>query len=335
MKTNRVICSVIAVTAMALSTGAQTLTEVYLPLYAANGNDTAGRLQTAARFSITGLTPNATYRYYVSGWLPTDGATDNGAGNYFGINNTANAAGYIQGYTSQKGLGGSLLANNEFASQNRYSEFTTDSAGSYTGWFALVPTSNPRFAAGNSIQMGVVLNNGAGGTSIAARLRSTTTLLMLGPTNTDAYAATMIIGDSLGAPGETMVLLYDNVAGSSRPIWATWVESDGITTTFSLSETNATEGRWAAYVPNSLANGIRRVEYWDIGSNTLLGVATDDDGIWPSLSGPLFAAANGDTTFDGNFSNLIGIIAPIPEPSALTLLGLCGLAALALRPRTK
>lgn len=320
---------------MVLSALAQTLTEVYLPLYAANGNDTAGRLQTAARLSITGLTPNATYRYYVSGWLPSDGATDNGAGNYFGINDTPNAAGYIQGYTSQKGLGGSLLADNEFASQNRYSEFTTDSAGSYTGWFALVPTSNARFTPGNSIQMGLILNNGAGGTTIAARLRSTSTLLMLGPTNTDAYAATMIIGDSLGAPGETMVLLYDNVAGSGRPIWATWVESDGITTTFSLSETNAVEGRWAAYVPNSLANGIRRVEYWDIGSNTLLGVATDDDGVWPVLSDPLFAAANGDTTFDGNFSNLIGIVAPIPEPSALALLGLGGLAALALRRRTK
>ncbi|MCS7091446.1 MAG: hypothetical protein RMN51_05315 [Verrucomicrobiota bacterium] len=251
-----------------------------------------------------------------------------GAGNYFGINNVPNAVGYIQGYTTQKSLGGSLLANNEFATANRYSEFTTDASGSYTGWFALVPTANARFNVGNEIQFGLILNNGAGGTGTAHQLYTTSTLLMLGPgTNEGANQATFLVGDSVGAPGETMVVIYDNVLGAGRPVWASWVEPDGIGAAPGALWTNhVPAGRWGAYVPNDLANGIRRVEYWDIGSGSLLGVATDDDGIWTPIPEPLFLAANGDTRYNGGATTLIGIIAPIPEPSvlALGLLGLTG-----------
>lgn len=311
----------------------QTVSEIYLPQYAINGNQGDWRLQTAARLSLGGLSANATYRYYVSGWSATDLATSSGAGNYYGIDNTVGAAGFIQGYTSSKSVSATsvLLGGNEFVAANRYSQFTTDASGNYTGWFALVPTGNARFTAGNSIQTGVVLNNGAGGTTEVTRLRTASTISMLGATNTDANAATMIIGDTLGTiSGETMVLLYDNVGGAGRPVWGSWVESDGITSNFGLSETNATAGRWAAYVPNTLANGIRRVEYWDMANNTLVGAVTDDDGIWTSLSGTQFSAANGNTTYDGNLNNIVGISAAVPEPSVVAV-SMIGLSAFALR----
>jgi hypothetical protein len=311
---------------------AQTVTEVILPRYGVNGNDTALRAPSAALLTVSGLLPNATYRYYVSGDYNHTTLTNNGAGNYFGINNVPNNAGYIQGYTTQKALNGSLLANDEFATATpgRYSEFTTDASGSYTGWFALQPTGNPRFTVGNEVRFGLILNDGADGTSVSSRLYTTETLLMLGPgTGEGVNQATFLVGDSLGAPGETMVVIYDNVEGTGRPIWASWVEPDGIAgAPGSLWDTYVTAGRWGAYVPNDLANGIRRVEYWDIGSGSLLGVATDDDGVWTPINEPQFLTANGDTRFNGGTTTLIGIIAPIPEPSAaaLLLLGALGLA---------
>lgn len=292
------VAPLLTITVLALHLNAQTITEVFLPQYLANGNTTGNRAPTAARLTIAGLLPNATYRYYVSG--ETNIPVGTGAGNYFGINNTANSAGYIQGYTTQKAFTGTLLANDENVSANRYSEFTTDASGSYTGWFALVPTSNARFTVGNNVRFGVILNNGAGGTAPAHYLYATSTLLSLGQgTGVGVNEATFLVGDTLGtAAGETMVLLYDNEAGSGRPVWGTWTESDGINATaFTLWNTYVTAGRWGAYVPNDLVNGIRRVEYWDIGSNTLLGYQTSANGIWPTINETPFLTANGDTTF--------------------------------------
>lgn len=328
MKTTRWFALLVVLSATGLT--AQTLTEVAFPRYAINGSTTAFRAPTAAWLTISGLQPNATYRYYVSG--DTNVPTGTGAGNYFGINSVTNTAGYIQGYTTQKGLGGTLLANDEFATANRYSEFTTDASGSYSGWFALVPTANARFSVGNEVRFGLVFNDGAGGTSVAGNIYTTSTLLMLGPgTAEGANQATFLVGDSLGAPGETMVLLYDNVAGAGRPVWATWVEPDGISgVPGALWDTNVTDGRWGAYVPNDLADGIRRVEYWDIGTLSLIAAVTDDDGVWTPIPEEPFLTANGDTRYNGGTTTLIGIIAPIPEPSAAAL-ALLGLALWGLR----
>ena len=312
---------------------AQTITEVALPRYGLNGATIALRAPSAAWLTVSGLLPNATYRYFVSG--DTNVPPGIGAGNYFGINSVANAAGYIQGYTTQKSLAGTLLANDESATANRYSEFTTDASGMYSGWFALQPTANVRFSVGNEVRFGLILNDGAGGTANTHILYTTGTLLMLGPgTAEGANQATFLVGESMGAPGETMVLLYDNVQGTGRPVWATWVEPDGIAgAPGSLWDTNVIAGRWGAYVPNDLANGIRRVEYWSIGTLSLIGVATDDDGVWTPIPEDKYLTANGDTRFNGGTTTLIGIIAPIPEPSTVAL-GLLGLAFWGLRRKS-
>lgn len=79
----------LAATVMVAELNAQpNITEVFAPQYLANGNNTGYRAPIVARLTISGLLPNATYRYYVSG--DTNDPVGTGAGNYFGINNTAN-----------------------------------------------------------------------------------------------------------------------------------------------------------------------------------------------------------------------------------------------------
>ena len=183
------------------------------------------------------------------------------------------------------------------------------------------------------MRLGLLLNDGAGGTALASTLYASSTITALGQgTATGQNQGTYLVGDSTGAPDETMVLLYDNVLGLGRPIWGNWVESDGITPGgMTLYEANVTAGHWGAYVPNDLVNGIRRVEYRDIANNTILGVATSENGIWTSLSGASFANANGDTAFNGGVTDLIGIVAPVPEPATYWMLAAGGLLLLGIR----
>ena len=331
MKSSQLLSALMASAAIVTS-NAQTVTDVFLPQYLANGNTTAHRAPTAARLTVSGLLANSTYRYYVSG--DTNAIPGTGAGNYFGINNTANSSGYVQGYSTAKSLAGTLMSGNEDVTANRYSEFTTDASGNYTGWFGLVATSNARFSIGNDVRFGLLLNNGSGGTTVASTLYAANTMRSIGQgTNMGVNLGTLLIGDSLSAPGETMVLLYDNVAGAGRPIWGTWTEADGVAATaFTLLNTYVSASRWGAYVPNDLTNGIRRVEYWDVASNSLLGASTDDDGIWAPLAGTAFAAANGDTTIDGGTTTIIGITAPVPEPS-MGAMGIVFVGTLIFRKR--
>ena len=62
-----------------------------------------------------------------------------------------------------------------------------------------------------------------------------------------------------------------------------------------------------------------------------LKLKVTDNGIWTSLSGASFANANGDTTVNGGVTDMIGIVAPVPEPSACWLLASGGLMLLAIR----
>ncbi|CAF3745949.1 unnamed protein product [Rotaria sp. Silwood1] len=263
-------------------TATPSMTEVLFPQYAVNGTTTGDRIPAVCRLTLNNLNTNATYRYTVA--ASTDGGitTSNGAGNMFAIYNTSNADGYIRGYTSGKSLNGTEFSGNEFTTNNRYATFTTDGSGSYTGWFSMIPTGNAVFNAGNNVYFYVQINDGASGTSIAQSLRSTNTITIL-----SSATGTSVKGPASNVTGENMVFLYDNTAGSGRPLYGTWTESDGITETFSTWYTGNVDGTssaWGAVIPSSNANGMKRVEFRSPDSNSLKYALTDADGVWNGVS---------------------------------------------------
>jgi hypothetical protein len=263
----------------ATPTGGPSLTEVFVPSYIAGrpatGTVHANRLPYAFRVTINGLTPNATYLFYNRGVAASDNATFNGAGNVI--------------FARSSGSFVRSTAPALTTAANR-GQFQADAAGSYTGWFILEPTADARFYSGEQVYQRIYLNNGAGGTSVVTRLTTTSaaTALHISSNPTDG---TGIIDSSLAAP-RNFVLLYDNTAGSGRPVAATYVESDGVANTsangfagFYANRVEAKSGKWGTLIPNANANGVRRIEQRALSDGSVVGcVATDADGTWPSLA---------------------------------------------------
>lgn len=272
-----------------------TLTELILPHYAINGANAGERLQYVCRLQLDNLTPNATYRYFTGASTATT-LSGTSAGNFYAINNTAGANGYIVGQSSAKSVGGTLIGSDEFVTSNRYAELTADANGSYSGWFSFVPTGNAAFANGNDVYFYVQLNNGLGGTSVLHNVRTTNTIKMIA-----ASTSGRAVKGASNATAENMIFLYDNTGGSGRPIYGTWAENDGIAqnyTTWYNPSVNAVSGSWGAYIPTSLPNGIQRIEQRDVATGSVIGcAATDSDGIWPN-AGNTVNPTSGTTPID-------------------------------------
>jgi len=251
-----------------------TLTEVILPQYMEGSSSGNNRLPVAYRATLGNLTPNATYRYYNMCVASTDGPTVNGAGNYILVKPSGN---FVWVNSSAAG----------FTDPNTYGTFTTDGSGSYTGWFVSEPTGNARFAtAGNQVFMQIILNNGADGTFVLHRLRATSavTILSFG-TAVDATTGTGIYGNSFATP-KNFVMLYDNTAGTGRPLAGTFVEDDGESASsyvaFYNTSVNGISGAWGTIIPNQNANGVQRIESRALSDGSVVLASTDSDGAWPS-----------------------------------------------------
>ncbi len=285
---------------------AQTLTDVTVPRFIEGINGTnANRVPYAYRVTLDGLTPSATYRYTNQVVIATDAATTSGAGNVI----YATPGGFVR--TSSPSL----------SSAGNYGEFTTDGGGSYTGWFVTEPTGNAsRFAPGTEVFFRIALNNGAGGTAVVTRLTTTAsaTVASFGTTTTDGTA---FYSDAEATP-RNFVVLYDNVAGTGRPIAATFAEDDGSPNTtansyaaFYATSVDGVAGAWGVLIPNTLPAGIRRIEQRTAsgalaGAGTA-GVATDADGVWPGADG---IAGTADDVNTVNPSG--GTATPLVLPSA-------------------
>lgn len=265
--------------------------EIVLPKFMSFGFSGSGatkRLPFACRLKLTGLSQNATYFYYTG--ASTDSAlSKTPPGNFFSITDNIGNYGHITGYTSSKGFGGIFLDSNVFnttSGNNRYSTFTTDANGEYEGYFSVIPTGNAVFTAGNAVYFYIVTNDGAGGTAVSQRFRTSSTIKMLTYGASNASGSTdcsAIRGNSL-ASGETFVFLYDDTVNTGRPLFGTWAENDGITTTFTCwysPTVDTTSGAWGAVIPNDNANGVRLIESRDW-SGAVLFSHKDDDGAWPS-----------------------------------------------------
>jgi len=255
-------------------TKAQTLTQanftgVIVPKYLISGNTT--RMPVVYRATVTKLKKSAKYRYFNQLVLRSDfGTASSGSGSVVFMD----PAMFLM----------PTLYN--FTTAGNYAEFTTDTSGSYTGWFCNINSTGFRFNAGNSLFPALILNDGAGGTSVAARYALNDSIrVMAFNTTTGVNNASGIWGTS-SASGKNIILLFDNINGTGRPVAATYAENEALINAnapaYYASNVDAKNGAWGTIMPNNNANGIRRIEQISNATAVMVGCATDDDGVWPT-----------------------------------------------------
>ncbi|NBR72408.1 MAG: fibronectin type III domain-containing protein, partial [Proteobacteria bacterium] len=242
-------------------------TGVLVPQYMGSGSST--RLPVMFRATVSGLTASTTYRYYVQAALSSAiGTTASGAGNpIFAI-----SGGYV--YTTGPGL----------STAGTYDSFTTDANGSYTGWFGFVYTSNAAFTAGNTVYPTITLNAGGTGTSVSKRLALDVGILVQSFATTAGANNCSFIQSTSSATAKNLALLYDNVSGTGRPLAIAPVEAIGTTIASVITGYSTSSGAWSTSIPNSNANGVRRIEQRSLAANAIVGYSTDADGSWPTGS---------------------------------------------------
>ncbi len=247
-----------------------TLTEVIIPQYM---HGSVNKIPYIYRVKIGNLAPNTTYRYNNTVVVSSDVSTSNGVGT---IIYPSTGGAFTQSSTQSLSTVGA------------YSSFTTDATGNYTGWFISESSSNTRFTAGNTVYMRILLNDGAGGTTVASRVTTTTSALVVTfATSAGANNATGIRGSSSGTPKD-IIMLYDNVYGTGRPITAAYIESDGYANATSYpsyytTSVDGVAGAWGTVIPNTLTNGIRRIEQRSLATGSIVNCpSVTVNGVWPS-----------------------------------------------------
>lgn len=246
---------------------------VILPQFVQGINGTNNtRVPYAFWATLENLTPEATYRYFNKVVLESDLPTADGAGNCIFI---AADGTYLR------------TTSTSLANPGEYGEFTTDATGAYTGWFIAEPTGNARFTPGNQLYMRISLNDGAGGSDVAHRLTTAdyATVLQFG-TEADPTYGTAIMGISEDTPKD-FALLYDNTAGTGRPLYAAHIETSEVDfasitsyAPFYISEVAGTDGSWGGIVPNVNDAGVQRVEIRSGEDGTILHTYEVPSGVW-------------------------------------------------------
>ncbi len=253
------------------------LTEIIVPQYIQGMNGTNNnRIPFAYRVQLNDLSPNTTYRYINQVINSGDGTAVSGAGNAIFVKQSGDFV---------RTTGPSL------STSNNYGEFTTNESGSFTGWFITEPTANARFTPGQPIWMRIILNNGAGGTTAVTYLTTTSSTVVVNfGTTASATEGSALFGASF-ATSKDFVFLYDNTSGTGRPIYGSFVESDGVDLSavtsiaqFYKDNVDGQGGYWGTIIPNVNANGIRRIEYRHLSDGTLFYASTDNDGNWNGLN---------------------------------------------------
>ncbi len=244
---------------------------VLVPQYIASGGNT--RLPYVFRATLTGLIPNAKYRYYTQAVRYTDfGGTNSGAGNPLLINGTNFR------YTTSTSL----------SNPAGYDSLMTDASGNYTGWFGFVNSGNVRFTAGNYIYPSITLDSAGNGSTKHRFALSDSMYVLQFSDSANVRSGTGIYGVSLALP-KNIISLYDNVNNTGRPVAMTYVESEGIDTVAMASlvqyykdSVEARNGRWGTIVPNMFPSGVRRINVHNLSNGTVANFQADADGVWPS-----------------------------------------------------
>jgi len=304
-----------------LSSQAQTLIatadENLLPLYLTDGTTSTNRSAVAALLTLNGLSANTTYNYMTG--AQTNASTNPTTGTLPGNAVYVTSSGNINNYTTSKSL----------TTAGQYGSFTTDANGAYKGWFGLVSTSGGSgtiFAANKTPYLYLQMSNTTvSGTAGLLNLRTTDPLTSLGNPGT-AGTATFLYGTAIDPDGVTSVgdkkffALWDNVAGSGRPLAASWSELDALAIGTSTDGLLTTSGSFGTYIPTT--STIKRIEFFNA-NGTSLGYSANDSG-FTGLTGTATSVAG--TLNIGNVT-----LTTVPEPSSAGLLGLGLLTLLGIR----
>ncbi|OQP44605.1 hypothetical protein A4H97_09560 [Niastella yeongjuensis] len=258
---------------------AQSLSEVHFPQYVqGSGTFNAGddrKVPFVCRMTVSGLIPNATYRYF-NRFANTPTTTGIGEGTIIFVKDTGN---FVRVTSATLGLAG------------RYGEFTTDTTGTYTGWFANEAGSSSTFTPGKQVYFLLVLNNGAGGITVKHRIAAPNPVNVINfGSASDSSNGTGVRCTPLrnGSPKQ-FILLYDNLLAQGRPVTGTFVESDGTENTiangyapFYADSVNGVNKAWGTIIPNNLSNGILHIAQRSL-DNNLYRLYLSFNGKWPSL----------------------------------------------------
>ena len=262
---------IVAYTVMAQNLTQVNFEGVIVPQYMASGNTT--RLPIVYRATLTNLTPNTTYRFFNQMALRSDiGTTNPGAGNPM----------FIQ----PDSLNYRYTTSTSLTTAGGYGTFITNASGSFTGWFAVVNTGNARFTPGNYVIPSIVIGDNAGVLLERRALNDSIRVLGFRTDATDT-SGTGIWGKSLALP-KNIILLYNETAGTSKPLTTTYVEDEGVTVAstvaFYTDSVNGRTGRWGAIIPNLNTNGVRRFEQRSRGNANIIAFNTNNVGLWGSTS---------------------------------------------------
>jgi len=255
---------------------ALTMTEMFVPRFI-KSNVANNRVPTFALVKLDNLMPNTQYRYITGAVTSSAPSATIGGGNNYHYDATTGT--YL--YSSNRTLAST-------ASPATNSTFITGTnETSRMVWLNLVPTSNSAFAPGATTYWRVIMTDHAisGYQADTMHTASFTTPIDLGSGSTQA---TGIYDSQSGLAQRTYVLLYDNEAGTGRPISTAHVQDDGTlsdTTTFAqfFKNLDNVPTSWATIIPNNLPGGVKRIEHRDMQGN-LVKFWSDADGVWAGVN---------------------------------------------------
>lgn len=289
-------------------------TGLIVPQYMGSGTNT--RLPLMFRATVTGLTASTSYRYYTQAAISSDlGTSSSGAGNSILLN----TAGTTYSTTSSAGL----------STTGNYGTFTTDADGNYTGWFGFVNTANAKFTAGNTVFPTITINNGGTSTTTGSRRALDLGITVLAYGATDSATNGSFLNSASSGTAKNLIALYDNVTGTGRPIYVTYIENSGITnTTSGFTSYSTSSGNWGAIIPNTLSNGVRRIEQFSSSTGNAINDNQNADGIWPtgsinttsSINGTTAKTISGNTDAPLNVATTVVLSSPNPAVSTATLM---------------
>lgn len=269
----KIILSII-ISLSAILTNAQVLTQSNFTgniVPQVMGSATGTRLPFIYRATLTGLAPNTIYRYFTNLALRTDfGTTNSGAGNPL----------FIRTSDIRYTTGASLLT------LGGYDSLTTNSSGSYTGWFATVNTGNARFTGGNYVFPSIVLDSAGlkrGIVNSRFCFANDSVLVLTYATTSGANNGSFIRGSSSGV-AKNLVLLFQDTVSTNRPLSIGIIESIGINIASIVPDyvTNvqAVSGAWGTIIPNTLPSGVRRIEQRSLVTGSYINGSKSTNGTW-------------------------------------------------------